>query len=98
MLSSRTNYGLHRLKVSIAGCGLSNTGTFPTTIKTAILKIIKKTDCEEIGLRISGRREVIEDRYFCTIANPYALMNSVSYKDICYLIKILKILQNLVEL
>ncbi|XP_011499562.1 PREDICTED: uncharacterized protein LOC105363529 [Ceratosolen solmsi marchali] len=75
-LSITPNIRMYRLKVQVAGCGLSNDNVSPQIIQTAKLKIIKKIECEAIAMRLLGHREIIEERYLCTIANPYTLLSS----------------------
>jgi hypothetical protein len=79
-LSEVTYQRLYGLAASVAGWSLSENNEVSDQMTTVQLKILKKTDCNEIMSRHKGMRIIILDTMYCTIEEHNALLSPVRIK------------------
>ncbi|XP_011496169.1 PREDICTED: trypsin beta-like, partial [Ceratosolen solmsi marchali] len=76
LVSFDDNSNLVGLDAVIAGWGKLTDGLNPNILHTVNVRIISRDDCETIAYRVVQRYVYISERYLCTLAEPYALINS----------------------
>jgi hypothetical protein len=70
---------LYGLQVEMAGWGLIDNYTTPNVLQTGSLVIITRDICKQRIARLIGIVPNIDERIFCSLANPYVLSRPVSY-------------------